>query len=148
MEFTSRNPRLISYGLTTKHCCNQLGLQKTLWRERQYNHQRETVEEKAVFQNKYMKYLKTKVFYKLLLNTVHKKGDLKEKPSKCGTWEKQVMEIQIKPTNKFSDLLASIWNKRWQNHTIKIKIKWLFLENRDAEYDDRIYWHAYIDNYF
>lgn len=32
-----------------------------------------------------MKYLKTKVFYKLFLNTVHKKGDLKPKLSKYGT---------------------------------------------------------------
>lgn len=38
MEFSRRNPRLISYGLTTKHYCNQQGLQETLWRERQYDH--------------------------------------------------------------------------------------------------------------
>lgn len=32
-----------------------------------------------------MKYLKTKMFYKLFLNTVHKNGDLKQKITKCGT---------------------------------------------------------------
>lgn len=54
-----------------------------------------------------MKYLKTRVSYKLFLN-VHKNGDLKQKPSKCGTSARQVMEIQIKLMNKLSDLLASI----------------------------------------
>lgn len=41
--------------------------------EEKYNTitQKETMEEKAVFQNNYIKYLKTKVFYKL--------------PSKCGS---------------------------------------------------------------
>lgn len=37
--------------------------------------QEKTVAEKAVFQHNSMKYLKTKVFYKLFLNTVHKNGD-------------------------------------------------------------------------
>lgn len=55
-----------------------------------------------------MKYLKTRVSYKLFLNAVHKNGDLKQKPSKCGTSARQVMEIQIKLMNKLSDLLASI----------------------------------------
>ena len=59
-----------------------------------------------------MKYSNIKVFYKFL-NIVHKNGDFK-KPSKCGTWEKQVMEIQFKSMNKLSDLLASIWNKSRQ----------------------------------
>lgn len=80
------------------------------------------MEEKAVFQNNYVKYLKTKVFYKLFLSTVHKNGDLKQKPSKCGSWQKQVMEIQIKSMNKLSDLLAPIWNKSRQITPQNIKI--------------------------
>lgn len=107
MEFTGRNPRLISYGLTTKHYCNQQGLQETLWRERQYDHPGEKSRGIGDIQNYYMKYLKTRVSYKLFLN-VHKNGDLKQKPSKCGTSARQVMEIQIKLMNKLSDLLASI----------------------------------------
>lgn len=47
--------------------------------------QKKTVDEKAVFRNNCMKYLKTEVFYKLFLNTVHKNGDLKQKLTKCGT---------------------------------------------------------------
>lgn len=43
-------------------------------------------QEKAAFQNNYMEYLKTKVFYKLFLNTVHRNGDLKQKPSKKASW--------------------------------------------------------------
>lgn len=55
--------------------------------EEKYNTitQEKMVEEKPVFQNNYMKYLKTRVFYKLFLNHVHKNGDLKQKPPKCGT---------------------------------------------------------------
>lgn len=67
-----------------------------------------TAEQQEIFQNDYMKYLKTRVSYKLFLNAVHKNGDLKQKPSKCGTSARQVMEIQIKLMNKLSDLLASI----------------------------------------
>lgn len=70
--------------------------------------QEKTAEEQEIFQNYYMKYLKTRVSYKLFLNAVHKNGDLKQKPSKCGTSARQVMEIQIKLMNKLSDLLASI----------------------------------------
>lgn len=66
MEFTRREPRLISYGLTTKDYCNQKGLQDTHLRERQCSHPEKTTKEKAaIFQNNYMKYLKTKVFLKL-----------------------------------------------------------------------------------
>lgn len=98
MEFTRRNPRLISYGLDTKHHYNQQGLQDTLWRERQCNHPGENHRGKeGSISNNYMKYLKTKVFYKLFLNTVHKISDIKQKPSKCGTWQKQVMEIKANP---------------------------------------------------
>ena len=67
-----------------------------------------TAEQQEIFQNYYMKYLKTRVSDKLFLNAVHKNGDLKQKPSKCGTSARQVMEIQIKLMNKLSDLLASI----------------------------------------
>lgn len=83
------------------------------------------------------------MFYKLFLSNVHKNGDLKQKPSKCGSWQKQVMEIQIKYMNKLSDLLAPIWNKSRQITPQNIKIKWLSLENEEAKYDNRIYCHAY-----
>lgn len=86
------------------------------------------VEEKPVFQNNYMKYLKTRVFYKLFLNNVHKNGDLKQKPPKCGTWQKQVMEIQMESMNTLSDLLASIWNKSRQITPQRSKLSGYFLK--------------------
>jgi hypothetical protein len=53
MEFTRRNPRLISY-------CNQRGLGDTPGRERQCSHPEKTSKEKAaIFQNNYINYLKT-----------------------------------------------------------------------------------------
>lgn len=57
MEFT-RSPRLISYGLTTKHYCSQKGLQdKRLFEDKDNTiTQEKMAEEKAVFQNNYMKY--------------------------------------------------------------------------------------------
>lgn len=56
-----------------------------------------------------------------------------KKPSKYGTWEKQIMEIQIKSMNKLSHLLASIWNKSRQITPQRSKLSGYFL-NKERQY--------------
>jgi hypothetical protein len=87
-----------------------------------------------------MKYLKSKVFEKLFLNTIHKKSDIKQKPSRRGTWQKQVVEIKINPWINCQIYLPL--SEIEANYTTKITTKWLFLENKFAEYDNWIYWQA------